>query len=42
MVFQSYGIKVDPQQLNWFLTDTRGFAEEGGLHWGKKGVGPHY
>ena len=33
MVFQSYGIKVDPQQLNWFLTDTSGYTEQGWLYW---------
>ena len=33
MVFQSYGIKVDPQQLNWFLTDTGGYTDEGWLYW---------
>jgi peptidase C39-like protein len=33
MVFQSYGIKVDPQQLNWFLTDTSGYTPEGWLYW---------
>src|SRR5438045_8822480 len=24
MIFKSYGIDTDPQQLNWFLTATRG------------------
>ena len=33
MVFQSYGIKVDPQELNWFLTDTEGYTPEGWLYW---------
>lgn len=33
MVFQSYGIKVDPQELNWFLTDTSGYTEQGWLYW---------
>lgn len=33
MVFQSYGIRVDPQQLNWFLTDTSGYTPEGWLYW---------
>ena len=33
MVFQSYGIKVDPQELNWFLTDTEGYTLEGWLYW---------
>jgi len=33
MVFQSYGINTDPQQLNWFLTDVGGYTEEGWLYW---------
>ncbi len=33
MVFQSYGIAVDPQQLNWFLTATGGYTEQGWLYW---------
>jgi len=33
MVFQSYGIDVDPQQLNWFLTETGGYTDEGWLYW---------
>ena len=33
MVFKFYGIDVDPQQLNWFLTATGGFTEEGWLYW---------
>jgi hypothetical protein len=33
MVFQSYGINVNPQQLNWFLTDTGGYTEQGWLYW---------
>ena len=33
MVFKSYGINVDPQQLNWFLTDTSGYTEQGWLYW---------
>jgi hypothetical protein len=33
MVFQSYGINVDPQQLNWLLTDTGGYTEQGWLYW---------
>ena len=33
MVFQSYGIDVDPQQLNWFLTDKGGYTERGWLYW---------
>ncbi len=27
MVFQSYGIAIDPQQLNWFLTAADGYTE---------------
>lgn len=33
MVFQSYGIDTDPQQLNWFLTDKGGYTEQGWLYW---------
>jgi Peptidase_C39 like family len=33
MVFKFYGIDVDPQQLNWFLTATDGFTEQGWLYW---------
>jgi hypothetical protein len=33
MVFQSYGIKTDPQELNWFLTDKGGYTERGWLYW---------
>jgi Peptidase_C39 like family len=33
MVFKSYGINVDPQELNWFLTDTSGYTEQGWLYW---------
>ena len=33
MVFQSYGIKIDPQQLNWFLTAVGGYTDEGWLYW---------
>jgi hypothetical protein len=33
MVFKFYGIDVDPQQLNWFLTATGGFTEQGWLYW---------
>lgn len=33
MVFQSYGIEIDPQQLNWFLTDKGGYTERGWLYW---------
>ena len=33
MVFKFYGIDVDPQQLNWFLTSTGGYTENGWLYW---------
>ncbi|MGI8438017.1 MAG: C39 family peptidase [Chthoniobacterales bacterium] len=33
MVFESYGIATDPQQLNWFLTATGGYTPEGWLYW---------
>ena len=33
MVFQSYGIDTDPQQLNWFLTAVGGYTESGWLYW---------
>ena len=33
MVFQSYGIETDPQQLNWFLTAVGGYTERGWLYW---------
>ena len=33
MVFKFYGIDVDPQQLNWFLTGTGGFTDQGWLYW---------
>ena len=33
MVFQSYGIDVDPQQLNWFLTGVGGYTDTGWIHW---------
>ena len=33
MVFQSYGIDIDPQQLNWFLTDKGGYTEQGWIYW---------
>jgi hypothetical protein len=33
MAFKFYGIDVDQQQLNWFLTATGGFTEEGWLYW---------
>ena len=33
MVFKFYGIKTDPQQLNWFLTAVDGYTERGWLYW---------
>lgn len=33
MVFNSYGINTDPQQLNWFLTKVGGYTEQGWLYW---------
>jgi hypothetical protein len=33
MVFKSYGIDTDPQQLNWFLTAVGGYTERGWLYW---------
>jgi len=33
MVFKFYGIDVDPQQLNWFLTSVGGYTEQGWLYW---------
>jgi hypothetical protein len=33
MVFKFYGIDVDPQQLNWFLTAVDGYTENGWLYW---------
>jgi Peptidase_C39 like family len=33
MVFKSYGIDTDPQQLNWFLTAVGGYTDRGWLYW---------
>src|SRR5207247_10435133 len=33
MVFKFYGIDVDPQQLNWFLTSVGGYTDRGWLYW---------
>lgn len=33
MIFQSYGIDTDPQQLNWFLTKVGGYTDEGWVYW---------
>src|SRR5439155_18513233 len=32
MVFKFYGIEVDPQQLNWFLTSADGYTENGWIY----------
>ena len=33
MIFKFYGIDVDPQQLNWFLTSADGYTDNGWLYW---------
>ena len=33
MVFKFYGIDVDPQQLNWFLSNVGGYTDQGWLYW---------
>jgi len=33
MVFKSYGIDTDPQQLNWFLATVGGYTDRGWLYW---------
>jgi len=33
MVFKFYGIEIDPQQLNWFLTSVDGYTENGWIYW---------
>jgi len=33
MVFKSYGIATDPQQLNWFLTAVGGYTDQGWIYW---------
>jgi peptidase C39-like protein len=33
MVFKFYGIELDPQQLNWFLTSVGGYTEQGWIYW---------
>jgi len=33
MVFKSYGIDTDPQQLNWFLTAVGGYTDQGWIYW---------
>lgn len=33
MLFNFYGIKTDPQQLNWFLTAVGGYTDNGWVYW---------
>jgi len=33
MVLKFYGVKTDPQQLNWFLTSVGGYSERGWIYW---------
>lgn len=33
MIFKSYGINTDPQQLNWFLSEVGGYTEQGWIYW---------
>jgi hypothetical protein len=33
MVFKFYGIDIDPQQLNWFLTSADGYTDRGWIYW---------
>lgn len=33
MLFKFYGIDVDPQQLNWYLTTVGGYTDQGWLYW---------
>ena len=33
MVFKFYGVDVDPQQLNWFLSGVGGYTDRGWLYW---------
>ena len=33
MVFKFYGVEIDPQQLNWFLTSVDGYTERGWVYW---------
>src|SRR5437879_4825514 len=33
MVFKFYGIEIDPQKLNWFLTSADGYTENGWIYW---------
>jgi len=33
MVLNSYGVKTNPQELNWYLSATAGYTNEGWLYW---------
>ena len=33
MVLKFYGVGIDPQQLNWFLTSVGGYTERGWIYW---------
>ena len=33
MVLSFYGIDTDPQRLNWYLTATGGYTDEGWIYW---------
>jgi hypothetical protein len=33
MVLNSYGVKTDPQQLNWYLGANAGYTDQGWLYW---------
>jgi hypothetical protein len=33
MVFKFYGMAIDPQQLNWFLTAVGGYTDRGWVYW---------
>jgi hypothetical protein len=33
MVFKFYGVNVDPQELNWFLTSVGGYTDRGWIYW---------
>src|SRR5207248_11342848 len=33
LVLKFYGVKTDPQQLNWFLTSVGGYSARGWIYW---------
>lgn len=33
MVFKFYGVDIDPQQLNWYLSGVGGYTDRGWLYW---------